>query len=294
MTTCLGLFRDIESSTRSPSNIGPRGGWLRTCRTVGRPRAAVATELARASLGAPCGCCMGGTPRRRFPWSLQASRPATEERRQHRRSRARDAAHLLAVTAHQSDAEPCSGLVDDSPVAALGLPPRQHATRPPGGPVSGRRCPSREAPTSMRGARPSPPMLNSRARLTDVPIGYTSPCGRLLTKVVPLRPSNLGCSARRAQRCRAASEGLAEEGIVVREVRCPGVGQVVFVIDRLHRTHGLTGAAVNALVRLDVQGTRTLVDAVDRTLVHTRSIHHVHTRLCYHVSHKLNFTHRLR
>lgn len=58
------------------------------------------------------------------------------------------------------------------------------ATRPPGGPVSGRRCPSREAPTSMRSARPSRPIPDSRARLTDVPIRYTSPCGRLLTRVV--------------------------------------------------------------------------------------------------------------
>ena len=46
----------------------------------------------------------------------------------------------------------------------------------------------------------------------------------------------------------------------------PGEPKVGFVVDRLNGTDGLTGTAVDALVRVDVEHPVALVDAVDRAL----------------------------
>ena len=68
-------------------------------------------------------------------------------------------------------------------------------------------------------------------------------------------------------------------------VPSPLVWQIVFIEDGFGRAHRLTCATLAALVRIDVQGTRTLVDAIDRALVHTSLVLDVHARLGDNVWH---------
>src|SRR5690606_37293450 len=81
-------------------------------------------------------------------------------------------------------------------------------------------------------------------------------------------------------------QGLLEERGVVPQVGRPLLGQVVLVVDRLDRADRLAGAAVDALVRVDVQHPRALVDAVDRALLHAGPVQHVDARLGDHVGHR--------
>ena len=66
-------------------------------------------------------------------------------------------------------------------------------------------------------------------------------------------------------------------------------GDVVLAEDRRHRAHRHAGVAVDALVRLDVEHPGTLVDAVDRTLVHARLVLDVDARFRDHVGHVRQF-----
>src|SRR3954463_14718130 len=65
----------------------------------------------------------------------------------------------------------------------------------------------------------------------------------------------------------------------------PLVRDVVLVVDGLHRAHRLAGAAVDALVGMDVEHPVALVDAVHRTLVDARLVEHIDTGLSDHVRH---------
>lgn len=62
--------------------------------------------------------------------------------------------------------------------------------------------------------------------------------------------------------------------------------QVVLVVDRLHRAHRFTRPAVDALIRVDVEGSLTLVDAVDGAFVDAGAIDDVNARLANHVRHE--------
>src|SRR5579859_7618388 len=65
----------------------------------------------------------------------------------------------------------------------------------------------------------------------------------------------------------------------------PLVGYVVLVEDRLDRAHRLTGAAVHALVRVDVEHALALIDAVDRALFDARLVEQVNAGLRDDVGH---------
>src|SRR4051812_43961653 len=97
--------------------------------------------------------------------------------------------------------------------------------------------------------------------------------------------SELGRPARTTQRSVAAGQPLGEEPRVVLEVDRPLWRQVVLVVDRLDWTDRFAGPAVDTLVRLDVERSGTLVDAVDRTLLDTGAVLHVDTRQRDHVGH---------
>src|SRR4029450_7130768 len=75
--------------------------------------------------------------------------------------------------------------------------------------------------------------------------------------------ADLGEPAGRAQRVVA----LGEEGRVGLGEVLPLGGHVVLVEDGLHRADRLAGAAVHALVGVDVEHAVALVDTVDRTLL---------------------------
>src|SRR5918996_6571573 len=65
----------------------------------------------------------------------------------------------------------------------------------------------------------------------------------------------------------------------------PVGGHIVLGEDRRHRAYRHTGIAVDALLGLDVQHPRTLVDAVDRALVHTGLVLYIDARFRDHVGH---------
>src|SRR5699024_9744599 len=94
-----------------------------------------------------------------------------------------------------------------------------------------------------------------------------------------------GGAGGRAQGFVTTGERLGEEAVVVGDVAAPLVGHVVLVEDRLDRAHGFAGAAVHALVGLDVQGPPALVDAVDGALLHACAVHHVDARFSDHIRH---------
>ena len=94
----------------------------------------------------------------------------------------------------------------------------------------------------------------------------------------------------RAEGTAAARQGLGEESFVVGQVRPQRLGKIVLVVDRLDRAHRLAGATVDALVGVDVQRARALVDAVDGTFPHACAVEDVHTRFTDHVRHGVEFT----
>src|SRR5215218_5718814 len=78
---------------------------------------------------------------------------------------------------------------------------------------------------------------------------------------------------------------LGEEGRVGGGEVLPLGGHVVLVEDGLDRADGLAGAAVHALVGVDVEHAVALVDAVDRTLLDARLVLHVNAGLGDDVGH---------
>src|SRR5664279_230385 len=104
---------------------------------------------------------------------------------------------------------------------------------------------------------------------------------------VRAHPADLGRSPRGVQRPRPAGQRLGEEpGVVGGEVS-PLPGDVVLVEDGLDRADRLAGAAVDALVRLDVERSLPFVDAVDRALFDAGPVQHVDARLGDDVGHPL-------
>ncbi|EGJ74913.1 putative ferredoxin [Streptomyces sp. Tu6071] len=95
--------------------------------------------------------------------------------------------------------------------------------------------------------------------------------------VVALDQAQLAGPAGRAQ--------LVEELDVRLVVVLPLLGGVVLVEDRLDRADRLAGTAVDALIRVDVEGTLPLVDAVDRALLDASLVLDVDTRLRDDVGH---------
>src|SRR5690606_9696542 len=83
----------------------------------------------------------------------------------------------------------------------------------------------------------------------------------------------------------AGAAQVVEELDVGLVVLGPLLREVVLVVDRLHGAHRLAGTAVHALVRVDVQGTLALVDAVDRALLDAGLVLEVDTGLGDHVGH---------
>jgi len=97
--------------------------------------------------------------------------------------------------------------------------------------------------------------------------------------VVGVDDTHLGCAARRAE--------VVEEVDVGVVVALPLLRNIVFVVDRLNGADRLTGAAVNALVGVDVEHPLAFVDAVDRALVDARTVLEIHARLGDDVGHRL-------
>src|SRR5207249_8859704 len=81
------------------------------------------------------------------------------------------------------------------------------------------------------------------------------------------------------------AHGVGEELRVDRGELLPLAGDVVLVEDRGDRTHRLARAAVDALVRLDVEHPAALVDAVHGALVDAGAVLHVDAGLADRVGH---------
>src|SRR5690606_22281438 len=96
-------------------------------------------------------------------------------------------------------------------------------------------------------------------------------------RVVPVDLADLGGTSGRAQL-------LEELDINLVEVR-PFAGQVVLVVDGLHRAYRLAGTAVDALVGVDVEHAPALVDAVDGAFFNACLVEHIDARLRDDVSH---------
>src|SRR5436190_6227292 len=75
-----------------------------------------------------------------------------------------------------------------------------------------------------------------------------------------------------AQRRVTAGQRLVEEAGVVLGVDTPLLWQVVLVEDRFDRAHRLAGAAVDALIRVDVQYAFALVNTVNGALIHAGAV----------------------
>src|SRR5207247_10014474 len=84
-----------------------------------------------------------------------------------------------------------------------------------------------------------------------------------------------GTDLRRAAGRADAAHVVGEELRVDRGELLPLRGDVVLVEDRGDRAHRLAGAAVQALVGLDVEHPAALVDAVHRALVDAGAVLHV-------------------
>ena len=76
-----------------------------------------------------------------------------------------------------------------------------------------------------------------------------------------------------------------EEGGVVGKVLPFVFRQIDFVIDRTDPASRFAGAAIHALIRIDVQRPCTFIDAVNRALLDTGLVHHIHARFADHIGH---------
>jgi hypothetical protein len=86
---------------------------------------------------------------------------------------------------------------------------------------------------------------------------------------------------------RAIIEEVEELDIGLIVVR-PLVGQIVFVVDGFNRADWLTSTAIDALIRLDVEHTIALIDAIDRTFVDTCAILEINTGLGDNIRHEIS------
>src|SRR2546427_12244474 len=87
---------------------------------------------------------------------------------------------------------------------------------------------------------------------------------------------------------RRLDPGMVLEKLLVQlDEVLPLIGRLVFREDRLDRAHGLTGAAVDAFVRMDVEHRVAFVDAIHRTDLDTGLVLHVDARLGDDVRHQV-------
>src|SRR5471032_1651428 len=154
-------------------------------------------------------------------------------------------------------------------------PARPRALRRPVCRPTGRRSRRHGRAPLPQTARPDP--KESRAARADGDQTPRSGCGLLLRRqggdqrVVFRDRTELGSTTGRTE--------IVEEIDVRLVVLLPFIRHVVFVEDRFNWAHRLAGAAVDALVGVDVEHPATLVDAVDRTLVDARFVLEVDTGL---------------
>jgi hypothetical protein len=96
-------------------------------------------------------------------------------------------------------------------------------------------------------------------------------------RVVRVGVADLGGPARGPQVIEEFNVGLVVIG--------PFLGSVILVIDGFDGADRLAGTAVHALVGVDVQGTLTLIDAIDGALFNTCLVLDIYTRLRDYVRH---------
>ena len=82
--------------------------------------------------------------------------------------------------------------------------------------------------------------------------------------------------------------GKEADGCVL--VPGPLIRQIILIEDGLSGAHRLAGATVDALVRIDVQRARTLINAIDGALVHASLVLDIHARLSNYVWHGILLT----
>src|SRR5215467_15005543 len=88
--------------------------------------------------------------------------------------------------------------------------------------------------------------------------------------------------------CRRLDSGIVLEELLVQlDEVLPLIGRLVFREDRLDRAHGLTSAAVDALVRMDIEHRLAFVDAIHRTDLDAGLVLHVDARLGDDVRHQV-------
>jgi len=78
---------------------------------------------------------------------------------------------------------------------------------------------------------------------------------------------------------------VIEEISVVLEVPAPFLGQVVLVEDSQGWADRFAGSTVDTLVRLDVERTNALIDAVHRALIDASPVFDINAWLGDHISH---------
>ena len=62
---------------------------------------------------------------------------------------------------------------------------------------------------------------------------------------------------------------------------------VIFVINRFDWTDWFAGAAIHAFIGLDIERSRSFIDAVNRALFDARLIFHINARLGNYIGHEL-------
>ena len=69
----------------------------------------------------------------------------------------------------------------------------------------------------------------------------------------------------------------------------PGAWNIVFVVNSFDWADWLAGAAIHALIRLDVEHATAFVDAIYWALLDARLVLNVYTRFCNYVGHLIPF-----
>jgi hypothetical protein len=98
-------------------------------------------------------------------------------------------------------------------------------------------------------------------------------------RVILIDQANLARPARRTD--------SLEELDVGGGVSTPLLWNVVFVINRLDRTDRLAGATIDALIRLDIEHSLTLIDAVNWAFFNARLVLEIDARLGDDVRHQI-------
>ena len=78
---------------------------------------------------------------------------------------------------------------------------------------------------------------------------------------------------------------LNKELNIGRVVLRPLLGKIVLVVDRFYRTHRLTGTAIHALIRVDVEHPVALIDAINRALINAGAVFDINTGQSDYVGH---------